>query len=180
MPQKPAIEGLPEEVRRWLEQALVDQNFSNYKLLETLLCEKGFEIGKSSIHRFGKKLEKRLSAIKASTEAARLVVESASDDKNARSEAVMALVQSELFDTLVNLSESEEETDPAKRVVLLSNAAHAVANVARADITQKKFRHEVQQRIEAAAASVENIARKGGLSQESVEALRREILGIAA
>jgi len=180
MPKKPAIEGLPEEVRRWLESTLVDSNFSGYQELEALLREKGYEIGKSSIHRFGQKLEKRLSAIKASTEAARLIVESASDDKNARSEAVMALVQSELFETLVNLSEAEDAADPAKRVVLLSNAAHAVANVARADITQKKFRHEVQQRIVAAAASAANIARKGGLSQESVEALRREILGIAA
>ena len=180
MPQKPVIESLPDGVRRWLEQALIDQNFSGYQQLEALLRERGYEIGKSAIHRFGKKIERRLASIRASTEAARLVVESASDDKNARSEAVMALVQSEMFDTLMNLEEAQEEGDPERRVALLSNAAHAIANVARADITQKKWRHEIQKRIESAAANVESIARKGGTSPEMVESIRREILGIAA
>ena len=35
-------------------------------------------------------------------------------------------------------------------------------------------------RAEAAAAAVEKIAKKGGLSADSVDQLRREILGIAA
>ncbi|MDR0441114.1 MAG: DUF3486 family protein, partial [Candidatus Accumulibacter sp.] len=50
----------------------------------------------------------------------------------------------------------------------------------RASVNQKKFRLEIQAKAEAAAANAEKIARKGGLSQDSVEALRREILGIAA
>ena len=180
MPQKTAIDGLPEDVRRWLERALLDANFSGYQELEALLREKGYQIGKSSIHRYGQRIEKRMADLKASTEAARLVVESASDDKDARSEAVMALLQSEMFTTILNLREATEEDDPSKRVVMLANAAHAMANVARASVSQKKWRMEVQAKIEAAASSVESIAKKGGLSQESVDALRREILGIAA
>ncbi|WP_308170827.1 phage protein Gp27 family protein [Ralstonia syzygii] len=46
-------------------------------------------------------------------------------------------------------------------------------------MNQKRFRQEVQARAEAAAANIEKIAKKGGLSAESVDALRREILGIA-
>ena len=180
MPQKPAIEGLPDSVRRWLEQALIDQNFSGYQQLEALLHQKGYSIGKSTIHRYGKKIEQRLAAIKASTEAARMVVESAADDKDARSEAVMGLIQTEMFSTLLNLQEATEEDDPAKRVKMLSDAAFGVSSVARASVAQKKWRLDVQAKAEAAAANVAKIARKGGLSGETVDALRREILGIAA
>ena len=180
MPKKSAIDGLPEDVRHWLERALLDSNFSDYKELEALLREKGYHIGKSSIHRYGQRIEKRMADLKASTEAARMIVEGASDDKDARSEAVMALLQTEMFTTILNLREATEEDDPSKRVVMLSNAAHAMANVARASVSQKKWRLEVQAKIETAAANVERIAKKGGLSAETVDTLRREILGIAA
>ena len=69
--------------------------------------------------------------------------------------------------------------DPSERIGLLSKAAKNIATLARASVNQKKFRLEIQARAEAAAANVEKIAKKGGLSSESVEQLRREILGIA-
>lgn len=181
MPRRSTVNGLPDDVRRWLERALMDADFSAYHQLEALLREQGYSIGKSSIHRFGQKIQKRLAAIKASTEAARLLTEVASDDQDARSEAVIALVQTEMFESIVNLQEaSEEDIDPAERIGLLSKAAKNIATLSRASVNQKKFRLEVQARVEAAAASVEKIARKGGLSAQSVEALRREVLGIAA
>jgi predicted transposase YdaD len=179
--RRSTVEALPEEVRRWLERALIENNFSGYQQLEALLREKGFFIGKSSLHRHGQKIERRLAAIKASTEAARLLTEEASDNQDARSEAVIALVQTEMFESIVNLQEAgTEEMEAADRISLLSKAAKNIATLSRASVNQKKFRLEVQAKAEAAAANVEKIAKKGGLSQESVEALRREILGIAA
>ncbi len=180
MPRRSSIHGLPEDVRRWLERALADANFSGYRALEEALREKGYQISKSVIHRYGQKIERRFAAIKASTEAARLLTEGAADDQDARSEAVIALVQTELFESIVNLQEAtDEDLDPAARIELLSGAAKNIATLARASVNQKKFRQEVQARAEAAAANVEKIAKKGGLSAESVEQLRREILGIA-
>jgi beta-phosphoglucomutase-like phosphatase (HAD superfamily) len=180
MPRRSSINDLPEDVRRWLQCALTENNFSGYQALEEMLREKGYQISKSAIHRFGQKIERRFAAIKASTEAARLLTEGAADDQDARSEAVIALVQTEMFESIVNLQEAtEEELDPAERIDLLSRAAKNIATLARASVNQKKFRLEVQARVEAAAASVEKIAKKGGLSTESVEALRREVLGIA-
>lgn len=109
-----------------------------------------------------------------------MLTEGAADDQDARSEAVIALVQTELFESIVNLQEAtDEDIDPADRIGLLSKAAKNIATLARASVNQKKFRQDVQARAEAAAANVEKIAKKGGLSTESVQALRREILGIA-
>ena len=180
MARRSSIDGLPEDVRRWLERALAENNFSGYVALEDMLRERGYSISKSAIHRYGQKIERRFAAIKASTEAARLLTEGASDDQDARSEAVIALVQTELFESIINLQEAgDEDIDPADRIGLLSAAAKNIATLARASVNQKKFRLEVQARAEAAAANVEKIAKKGGLSAESVEQLRREILGIA-
>lgn len=179
MARRSSIDGLPEDVRRWLERALADSNFSGYQALESMLRKQGYQISKSAIHRYGQKIERRFAAIKASTEAARLLTEGAADDQDARSEAIIALVQTELFDSILDLQEAGAEDDPAERLGLLSTAAKNIATLARASVNQKKFRLEVQARAEAAAANVEKIAKKGGLSAESVEQLRREILGIA-
>ena len=181
MPRRASIEGLPEEVRRWLERVLTDQNFSGYQALEDTLREKGYVISKSAIHRYGQKIERRFAAIKASTEAARMLTEGAADDQDARSEAVIALVQTELFESIINLQEAgEKDVSAENRLGLLSAAAKNIATLTRASVNQKKFRQDVQARAKAAAEQVEKIAQKGGLSPASIEALRREILGIAS
>lgn len=181
MARRNSVTQLPKAVREWLDNALIEGNFSGYQMLEEALKQHGCSVSKSAIHRYGQKIERRFAAIKASTEAARLLTEGAADDQDARSEAVIALVQTELFETLVNLQEAtDEDVDPGERVKLLSTAAKNIATLSRASVNLKRFQSEVRGKVEAAAASVEKIAKKGGLSAESVEQLRREILGIAA
>lgn len=167
MPKRKAVEGLPAEVKSWLDRALLDSNFSGYELLAEALRERGYTIGKSAIHRYGQKFERRLAAIKASTEAARMLTEGAADDQDARSEAVIALVQTELFETIINLQEAEEAIDQAERVKLLSSAAKNIATLSRASVNLKKFQVEVRERLaaEVSAAAVEG-AKAEGLTPE--------------
>ena len=179
MARRSNIDGLPEDVRRWLERALAENNFSGYQALEEMMRERGYSISKSAIHRYGQKIERRFAAIKASTEAARFLTEGAADDQDARSEAVIALVQTELFESIVNLQEADDEgLSPEDRIGLLSSAAKNIATLARASVNQKKFRLEVQARVEAAASAAEKIAKKGGLSPEAAAEIRKSILGI--
>ncbi|KGF30483.1 DUF3486 family protein [Oligella urethralis] len=179
MAKRNRVSELPAEVKAWLDKALVDGNFSGYQLLEDALRDKGYAISKSAIHRYGQKVERRMAAIKASTEAARLITESASDEKDDRSEAVIAMIQTELFDSILNLQDaSDVDIKPQDRVKLLSAAAKNIATLTHASVKLKQYQQEVKERVQAAASSVEKIAKKGGLSAESVEQLRREILGI--
>lgn len=181
MARRSSVEELPKAVREWLDRTLIEGNFSGYEALEAALGERGHQISKSAIHRYGQPLQRRLAAIKASTEAARLLTEGAADDQDARSEAVIALVQTELFETLVNLQEATDETiDPAQRVKLLSTAAKNIATLSRASVNLKKFQSEVRDRAKAAADAAERIAKKGGLSSASVAEIRKSILGIAS
>lgn len=167
MPRRPAVDGLPKEVKSWLDRALLDSNFSGYEQLSDALRQRGYTLGKSAIHRYGMKFERRLAAIKASTEAARMLTEGAADDQDARSEAVIALVQTELFETIVNLQEAEEEMDQADRVKLLSSAAKNIATLTRASVNLKRFQGEVRERLaaEVSAAAIEG-AKAEGLSPE--------------
>lgn len=187
MARRSTIDGLPEEVRRWLERALAESNFSGYQALEELLRDKGYAISKSAIHRYGQKIERRFAAIKASTEAARMLTEGASDDQDARSEAVIALVQTELFESILNLQEAgDEEIDASDRIGLLSAAAKNIATLARASVNQKKFRLEEQARIEREAREklraeqeekLEELRGADGMSEQMEARIRRILLG---
>ncbi len=182
MPRREAVATLPPEVKAWLDKSLMQGNFSGYELLEAELKERGFQISKSAIHRYGQKFERRLAAIKASTEAARMLTEGASDDQDARSEAVIALVQTELFETIVNLQEAaDEEIDPAERVKLLSSAAKNIATLSRASVNLKQYQATVRAEVAKQAAAIAVSEAKGaGLSDEVAETIRRKILGVGA
>lgn len=180
MARRNSVAQLPKPVRDWLDQALLAGNFSGYQALEDALRERGCTVSKSAIHRYGQKIERRFAAIKASTEAARMLTEGAADDQDARSEAVIALVQTELFESIVNLQEaSDEDIDPTERIALLSSAAKNIATLSRASVNLKKFQNEVRSKVEAAAAAVDKVVKNGGLSDDAADAIRRQILGIA-
>ena len=78
-----------------------------------------------------------------------MLTEGAADDQDARSEAVIALIQTELFESIVQLQEAEEgEVDPKERVALLSKVAKNVATLSRASVNLKKFQSEVRARAQ--------------------------------
>jgi hypothetical protein len=187
MARRGKIDALPADVRRWLERALTDSGFSGYEALEAMLGERGFSISKSAIHRYGQKIERRFAAIKASTEAARMLTEGASDDQDARSEAVIALVQTELFESILNLQEAAgENINPSDRLGLMSTAAKNIATLARASVNQKKFRLDEQARIEREARAkllaeqeekLQEMRGSDGMSEQMETRIRRILLG---
>ncbi|MDR2261567.1 MAG: DUF3486 family protein [Azoarcus sp.] len=174
------ISKLPVDVQRWIETALIESNFSDYRALADMLGERGYSISKSAIHSYGQKMEQKLSAIRASTEAARMLVESAPDDQDARSEAVISMVQTELFDAIFSLSKAQDAESAGERIETLSAAAKNIATLARASVNQKRYRAEMQERARAAAEKAAALAVKGGMSAGTVAEIRRAILGIAS
>jgi hypothetical protein len=181
VPRRSAISQLPEEVRADLERELIDRGFAGYEALSEWLAERGHEISKSALHRHGSRLERRLSRIKASAEAAHLIVEAAGDDEGRQSAAALALVQTDLHEALMALDEAgEDDVDPASRILLLNKAARAIADCTRATVTQKRFAREVrEQALKDAADAASAVAKRGGLSKDVAAELRREILGVA-
>lgn len=176
MPPRSAISMLPTEVKVWLDGALADGGFANYKLLAEELKARGYDISKSSVHRYGKQFEERLSALKMVTEQARAVVEAAPDDENVINDALTRLVQEKLFTIL-----QEMEVNPGK--VNISSLAKAIAELGKSSVTQKKWAAEVQKETEArmraeAAKKVDSVGKEKGLSTDTISAIKTSILGI--
>ncbi|MBV4522179.1 DUF3486 family protein [Pseudomonas sp. SWRI74] len=170
MPPRSKVSSLPKAVKAWLDKALAENNFSEYESLASELMAQGFAISKSALHRYGQDFESKLSALKVASEQAKAVVEAAPDEEGAVNEALMRLVQEHLFKLLMSDGKTMD----------LPKVAKAVAELGKASIAQKKWQAEFREKAEAAAARVEKIAKKGGLNQETVNEIRREILGMAA
>ncbi|WP_448761062.1 DUF3486 family protein [Acinetobacter tandoii] len=179
MGRESAIDQLNPEDKQWLDRRFMDCGFNGYEEIAAILAERGYNIGKSSIHRYGQKLENKLAAIKASTQAALLFQESVKDDGDGLNSAVLSMIQTEYFECFIALQELNDNLTPEKRLELLAKVSKGVAEISKASVNQKKWEIEIREKVEAAAKAVENIVKKGGLSQKSADEIRSQILGIA-
>lgn len=184
MPPRSKIAQLPPELREWLHKALVDRAFGDIVPLteefNALLKQAGIAIyvGKSAVGAESQKVQRAQETIKAATEAAKLITESSRDDGNTRGEAVMALIETEMFECILQVREAEATEDPLERMSAMSKAAKNIAGLSRARVNQAKHRMELDARIQAAADKVSKLARKGGMSAATAEEIRSTILGI--
>lgn len=188
MGRKSTITRLDPEIKAYIEAMLamgsqtLDELISDLRERFPAAANSGTLPSRSAVGRYGQKLERRLSAIRASTEAAKLIQASAGDDKDARSEALTALIQTELFEAILDLQEADDpDLDVGERVGMLSSAAKNIATLTRSSVNLKKFQAEVEvaarkKAFEDAAQTASKSAKLQGLSADGVKALRAAIM----
>ena len=67
-----------------------------------------------------------------------MIADAAPDDSDMRSSAVLSLVQTELFNALIALQESENpDANPADRIMLMAKAGKGIAELSKASVNQK-------------------------------------------
>jgi hypothetical protein len=189
MGRKSTIDRMPPELRAHIERRLGEGRMTLDELIADLrgafpsAATQGELPSRSAVGRYGQKLSRRLDAIKASTEAARMIREQAGDSQDARSEALTALVQTELFEAILSLQEADDpELDPGERVGMLSAAAKNIATLTRSSVNLKEFQAKAEERIRQALLSEQKerasaITSKSGVSEETRQAIR-QVLGI--
>lgn len=191
MGRKSSIDRMPPEIKGHIQAMLatgsmtLDELVTNLKENFPAEFSAGELPSRSALHRYGAKLDRRLAAIRASTEAAKIIRAHAGDDQDARSEALTAMVQTELFEAILELQEAvegDDENNPAERVALLSKAAKNIATLTRSSVNLKEFQAKAEERarkraFEEAAATAETTAKAQGLSKQGVAALREAIMG---
>ncbi len=175
MPVRPKVTRLPKDVREELDRRIVAGGFSDYEALAKWLSEQGYEIGRCAVQRHGAKLEECLRAIKISTEAARAIVSAAPDDEGAMNDALVRLVQKDMFAVLVEAERALETKD-------LTMLARATADLVRASISQKGMMQQMREKLAAqlktAGAKVDEAASQGGLSPDAEKKIRDALLDI--
>ncbi|HSX60254.1 MAG TPA: DUF3486 family protein [Tahibacter sp.] len=176
MPIRPKVEQLPEEVRAELEQRLIANAFSGYGDLAAWLTENGFEISRSSLHRWGERFEERVRAVKIASEQSRALVEASPDDAGTMNEALMRLAQEKMFTLLVDLQVDPDEIDVTKLFKTIAEMSKAVVN-------HKRYAAEAAERareqlLAEQREKLKDVARTTGMSAATVDEIRRSILGI--
>ena len=187
MGRKSTISRLPQDVKSYIEGKLAEGRMTLDELIADVRGrfpaqqQAGDLPSRAAVHRYGQKLERRLSAIRASTEAAKIIQAQAGDSSDARSEALTALIQTELFEAILNLQENDDpdmDMDPGERVGMLSAAAKNIATLTRSSVNLKQFQGKVRDATKAAASAIEKTVKKAGLSDETVAEIKARILGI--
>lgn len=184
-PGRSSIARLPDEIKRHIEKLLVEDKLTLDELIADLQAsfpDHSEELpSRSAVHRYGQKLERRLSAIRASTEAAKIIRAHAGDREDARSEALTAMIQSELFESIMALQEADD-MEPADRIGLLSKAAKNIATLTRSSVSLKKYQEEIeeaarQKLLEEQRAKLDAMGSNSGVTDDTKQAIR-EALGI--
>lgn len=172
MPERSKVEQLPDEVKAWLDQNLVKNNFSGYVALSEDLKKRGYEISKSSLGRYGKAFEDRIEAIKKQTEMYKILREHVGDDEGAMTDGIIRQAQYMIGEVMNKMDASDLNG------IELPKLIRAIADLSRASVSQKKWMAEVQERSQAAADEAESLLKSEGLSAEGVRSIRQTILNI--
>lgn len=186
MARKSSVDRLPEDIKAYIQGQLADGGMTLDELIADLQARwPAHDLpSRSAVGRYGQKLERRLQAIRASTEAAKIIRAQAGDEMDARSEALTAMIQSELFESIIALQEAgDEEMDPGERVGLLASAAKNIATLTRSSVTLKKFQSEAEERgrkaaLEEQRAKLDELGRSGQVDQETLQKVIQAAYGL--
>lgn len=176
MPPKNKVYTLPEPIRAWLDETLAANGGQQFAALEEQLASKGFKISDSSLQRYhAQDLAPRLQALKLATESARTVAAAMGENDGTMLEALTGLCQERLFTLLMEVDTSNIDGG------ILAKLARAIGDLARASINVKKHVSEARAKaLEEAAATIEKTAAQAGVSQETIQRIRRDVLRMAA
>lgn len=91
-------------------------------------------------------------------------------------EALTRVAQNKLYDCLMGLDVDAYLQDD--KVENLPKLVAAIARLNQSSVSLKKFQAEVRAKIKAASEEVEKIVIKSGLSDTTVDEIKRKFLGI--
>jgi hypothetical protein len=174
MPQRSQIAILPPEIKAEFEKKLLAEGFRNYDQYEAWFAERGFEIKRSTAHRYGQQFEDKIAAVKAATDMAVTLTDSVGDDAGKMNDAIVRMYQEKLFKVFVDMKDIDAEN------INFVKLGRAIADITRYSVSQKKWLAEARKKaIEAAADCAAETAKKEGVSPEALKKIRRDVLKMA-
>lgn len=184
MSPRSAVSNLPKSLQDELNTKLVDSSFSDYVGLSDWLEHEGYQISPASVWRHGSKLqaamEKSLNKARQRMEIAKALRGASEEDKAALMEANEMVA----MDQIMDMFEEAANLEIGERMAAVPKLVRAIADLNRAAIGSAKWKREFEAQIrkdalEQAANKMGITANKSGLNAETIDILKREILGIA-
>lgn len=157
---------LSDEVKRQVDRLLIEN--ATYEEIAAFLKEKGHDISKSSIGRYGKgflNAYKRLRMIE-------------DQSRTLKSEAGEGLVIEEAASKMFTQQVLEQLLDSGMDKKLLPKLMLSFSALQSSSVAREKFKADLQKRVVKAAEDVTKIAKKSGLTDDAAAQIREKILGI--
>ncbi len=176
------VEKLPPATKAQLDKDLREGQKTQKQIVEEANQKLTDEqkISRSGINRYATRMESVGAKLRETREIANVWMARFGDDQGSDVlQLVVEMMQSALFKVALKASddESEEELFDPK---MLKDVSLAVQRLSRAAEMNAKREQALRKEIAAqAAASVEQVASAGGMSQTTIDDIKREILGIA-
>jgi len=178
------IDQLPPEVRREIND-LIDYGLTVSEITDHLkeLREKGKigdEISRASVGRYTKRIEAFQKRLRVSREvSSALVKEFGERPQNDMLQLNIELMQPVIMDLLA-AEDGEEVRLDAKEVMFLSSALKNLADAAKkeAERIMKVRKEAVEETAKKAAEAVDQVINERGLTAQTVEDIKKQILGI--
>jgi hypothetical protein len=159
---------LPRELREQAHRLLLEG--MTYEDLADWSAEHGYDISRSSWGRYGKEFYEAYQAIKRFEDQAR-VLSGEPGEGLTMEEAVSKMLLQKVMAAAV---------DGTLDVLQVPRIIADVAKLQQSSVQREKLKDDFARAARAAADKVGAIAKKGGLSAETVQQIRKEILGIAS
>jgi len=161
------VEAFPEPIREAINRALV-QGVTYEELVKRIAAE-GYDIGKSSLHRYGSQFLQKLERVRLVREQAQAVVKEAGPESLDMQDAISQLAVHQIAEALLEMGVVTDEP--------LHKLANAFANLQRSDVMRERFKADFARKAEKAVANIERKAKS--LDPETMRVIREEIYGIA-
>jgi uncharacterized protein YhaN len=185
MGRKSSIDKLPQDARAalnaWLRDAALTQEEITDRTNE-LLAELGIDhrISKSAVNRYSQRMEAIGAKLRQSREVSEMwIANLGSQPQGQLGKLINEMIRTMAFETGAALAESDEPVAPAilKDLALAVQRLESAANMN--EERERKVRDEERKRVVAEAAErVESAGHQGGMSQASIDTIKREILGM--
>lgn len=133
------------------------------------LNERGYQISRSAVGRYGKDFMARLENLKVVEEKAKAIV-SEVGDALAMEEAAAKIFTQKVLEHLLQIDDLSGQK--------FGSLMAAFAKLQASSATRERLKADVDKKASKAAGEVKKLVEKGGLSKDAVEAIEREILGI--
>ncbi len=188
MPRPSSIDRLPTDIREKLQALLRDPRVTQLEAtrrINAILEEEGRpeRVSKSSVNRYAQRMEQVGERLRQSREVAEMwIAKLGAAPQGKLGHLVNEILRTFAFDLSLQLQDglsamdSEAMPGAVKMLKELSIAIHRLEQAAGENVKREAEIREHARREAADAA--EKVARQGGLSADSVQAIRRAILGV--
>jgi hypothetical protein len=180
--QQSSIDRLPEDIRDQLQELLRDPRVTQLDAtasINAILEDEGHaeRVSKSAVNRYALKMEEVGAKLRQAREISKMWIgKLGAAPQGEVGKLLNEMVRTLAFDAVVTMAEGETPIQPK----MIKDLAIGIERLEKAASENVKREEEIRRRaLEEAAAKVDKITKKGGLSADTITAIRAEILGIS-